>query len=257
MKSFKQFLDEAFSDKDKEASRHYTAWGYGHINPKLRNMKHYSPRRHANKVDKQLSHAIRHGGEDTKAEHDMHVTHTTAKMRALRLSDHLHHSGDKTIDHFQNLVRRHEDKGVVHTRHRGYTSTTTGRTEAEKQHEHHLRNEIFGNREPGVKHQGYSFHIHVPRGAHVINYHRHPEMSSQGHHEGEVLLHKNAKFRIHRVHHEHDEHGNRHTTFHARLIHDGIKRTKFSTARPRKEETGSTFSQHDGKLHDDPLDRDF
>jgi len=57
--------------------------------------------------------------------------------------------------------------------------------------------------------------IHVPKGSHAADMRKSGTINDS---EAEVLLHKGAKLHVHKV--EKTEH---HTTYHANLVHDGVK----------------------------------
>ncbi len=65
--------------------------------------------------------------------------------------------------------------------------------------------------------------IHVPEGSHAL----YTRPASQHKHEHEVVLHKNARVRIHPE--PEVDHNSKHVVWHAKLIHDGVNPTRHAT----------------------------
>ena len=150
---------------------------------------------------------------------------------------------DKKIDRIDknvsDAIKMHTTKGTLHV-HSGvafspehlakdgivhlpaYTSTSLSE-EISKNFAQPIHDSEYGDRK-------HKIHIEIPKGAHALYATPHSEFD----HEHEILLHKGAKIKVHPVpdvstsnvpvnDRDYNEHRKHIVTWHAKLIHDGIK----------------------------------
>lgn len=197
---------------------------------------------------KKLQYHFEESGHDIDHEHGEHV-HDYTSYEHHHLNKNLHdgielQGGQKRMDegisNFLRTAKMPSDTitytGVkndlralaygktepFHITYRGYTSTSLKKSTASGFSEPHPPE---AHEEDDVDHVRHVLKVHIPKdssAAYIGHLSAHD-------HEQEVLLHKNARFEVHPVPDEHDQRfaphdpDHRVLTWHAKLVHDGVK----------------------------------
>lgn len=134
-------------------------------------------------------------------------------------SDHLaHHAAVKDLED-----QYHGGKIKPHEFHDGKGELEKRYGKLKDHHHHHDDHHHDDDHCPGFTPYKHLIRIHVPEGSHAL----YTRPASQHKHEHEVVLHKNAKVRIHPE--PEVEHTSEHVVWHAKLIHDGVGPTRHAT----------------------------
>lgn len=176
------------SADQEEAISRYTHDSSYNINHSLRTKNKLEEPTHS--IEKHLSSAIK----SHTTNQDMYVYHSNDSL------PNLHHIKTK--------------KPIILT-HKGYTSTSLSHKESEK---FSADQDAFNQK--NKKSYSHVMKIHVPEGSHAADISNHSKFKT----EREVLLHKNIKIAVHPKPTFDNTRGL--VTWHANLIHDGIKPTR-------------------------------